>query len=112
MLTGLALALLTSIIYGIASDRYGRKPVLLLSMVGLTIGQLWSMLVCMFPIAVFVLVVEALILTRHRPVSLPDIFRVEWTWFCSVFALIGGGGTVFINTLYTTGADVVPVSRR
>lgn len=38
--------MLVQIPYGIVADKYGRKPVLFLSLLGLVVNQTWCMVVC------------------------------------------------------------------
>jgi MFS family permease len=38
--------LLTSVIYGFLSDRYGRRPILILACIGEALGLIWVLLLC------------------------------------------------------------------
>ncbi|KKY39898.1 putative mfs multidrug [Diaporthe ampelina] len=63
--------LVMAMYYGAMADEKGRKPVLMLSLVGQALGAAWILLICWMQI------------------------DPRWTWLSSTFYLIGGGGTVF-----------------
>ncbi|KAK4168770.1 major facilitator superfamily domain-containing protein [Cladorrhinum sp. PSN259] len=82
--------ILLSVPYGMVSDKWGRKPVIYLSLLGVILGQIFTDLVYYF-----------------------SDFVPLWTvWFSSAFQIIGGGSTILTAMLYTVLADVVPVSER
>lgn len=82
--------ILGAVPYGIMSDKWGRKPVFVLSIIGIVLSFAW---VCMV-------------------LYLDNIFPLWTIWFGSVFQLIGGSSSVMGAMLYTMGADVVPVAGR
>lgn len=63
--------LVMAMYYGAMADEKGRKPVLMLSLVGQALGAAWILLICW---------------SQVDP---------RWTWLSSTFYFIGGGGTVF-----------------
>ncbi|EPE30593.1 MFS general substrate transporter [Glarea lozoyensis ATCC 20868] len=76
--------------YGFVADKYGRKPVLMLSLLGLFASMVWIFVVCSFP----------------------DVFPIKCTWFSSLFLIIGGGGGVAQSSIFTFIADVVDETHR
>ncbi|KAK0656265.1 major facilitator superfamily domain-containing protein [Cercophora newfieldiana] len=82
--------LLCAVPYGILSDRWGRKPVMLLGILGLTLAVGFNMVVFL----------------------LSDIVPLWFTWFGALFYFIGGTAQMVIAMLYTFIADVTPVSER
>ncbi|KAJ4263465.1 hypothetical protein NW762_006284 [Fusarium torreyae] len=82
--------ILTQFPYGIVADKYGRRLVLFLSVLGCFLQTFWIMMVLFFP----------------------NIFSVWAVLAGSVFFLIGGGSTMAVAMVYTIVADVVPVSER
>ncbi|KAK3362593.1 major facilitator superfamily domain-containing protein [Lasiosphaeria hispida] len=82
--------LVCAVPYGILSDRWGRRPVLLLGIVGIFLNLAYSCLVYVFS----------------------DIVPVWTIWFASIFTLIGGGGQLVVAMLYTFIADVTPIADR
>lgn len=76
--------------YGLAADRIGRKPVLLLSLVGLILEE----------------VTVRVILWRD------DIIATKAIWAAPLFQLIGGGPQVASSMAFTIITDVFPASQR
>ncbi|KAK1758674.1 major facilitator superfamily domain-containing protein [Echria macrotheca] len=82
--------ILCAVPYGILSDRWGRKPVLVLGILGLALSVAFVM-------AVFVL---------------SDILPIWVTLFSALCMFLGGGGQMVMAMLYTLLADVVPATER
>jgi MFS family permease len=82
--------ILTQFPYGIIADKYGRRLVLFLAMLGCCLSTCWLLMVLLFP----------------------DIFSIWAILGDSVFFLIGGGGQMAVAMVYTIVADVVPVAER
>ncbi|CAJ0545207.1 Ff.00g086800.m01.CDS01 [Fusarium sp. VM40] len=82
--------MLTQFPYGIVADKYGRRLVLFLAMLGCCLSTCWLLIVLLFP----------------------DVFSIWAILGDSVFFLIGGGGQMAVAMVYTIVADVVPVEER
>ncbi|RGP68384.1 hypothetical protein FLONG3_8157 [Fusarium longipes] len=82
--------ILTQFPYGIVADKYGRRLVLFLAMLGCCLSTCWLLMVLLFP----------------------DVFSIWAILGDSVFFLIGGGGQMAVAMVYTIVADVVPVEER
>ncbi|OHE99738.1 Sir2 family protein [Colletotrichum orchidophilum] len=80
--------LLTAIPYGVVADKYGRRPVLSLAMLGITLELLWMLL----------------------PLLWPDVLPLWTMWFGAAFQFIGGGAGMIQAMTWTMISDVVPVS--
>ncbi|KAI5467968.1 COP9 signalosome complex subunit 2 [Mariannaea sp. PMI_226] len=76
--------------YGIIADKYGRRIVLFLAVLGCVLQNAWVMIVLLFP----------------------DVFSIWAMLPGSLFLLIGGGGTMAAAMIWTILADVVPVAER
>ncbi|KFA73437.1 hypothetical protein S40288_04186 [Stachybotrys chartarum IBT 40288] len=72
--------------FGVLADKYGRRPVLILSFVGCILNVAWVMLV----------------------LGLPDVFSIWAILFGALPYLIGGGSLMTIAMLYTITSDIVP----
>ncbi|GJC82700.1 efflux pump ustT [Colletotrichum liriopes] len=83
-----AAPLLTSIPYGVIADKYGRRPVLSLAMLGITLEFLWML----------------------QPLLWPDVLPLWTVWFGAVFQFIGGGAGMVQAMTWTMISDVVPIS--
>lgn len=81
---------LVAIPFGLLADRWGRRPVLVISMLGMLIQN----------------IVSTVILWRA------DIFPPQSIWLTSTFRLVGGGDVVASSLLYLIVADVVPAAKR
>ncbi|KAB8291654.1 hypothetical protein EYC80_006454 [Monilinia laxa] len=82
--------LIMSVPFGVLADKVGRKMVLFMSLMGITLGLVWIQVVCYFDI----------------------IFDIRWIWASNVFLLVGGGSAVSKTMYFTIIADVVPEERR
>lgn len=82
--------LLTSLVYGILSDHYGRKPIIALICLGECLGLSWILVVC------------------YSNTTL----RIELVWLESLFYFIGGGPNMLFAMVYTMVADHVPTYLR
>ncbi|PSR76129.1 major facilitator superfamily domain-containing protein [Coniella lustricola] len=75
-------SLILALWYGALADRYGRRGVLFLSMLGQALGMAWVLLICWM--------------------DLP----LKLTWFSSAFLVIGGGSTVTMAACMMVVTDV------
>lgn len=82
--------ILMAIPYGIVGDRYGRKVMFIVCMVGILLTQLFYLLVCWRS----------------------DIFPVRLTWAASIFTLIGGGSVILNGIVFAMLSDVSPEASR
>ncbi|GLI80602.1 hypothetical protein PoHVEF18_008957 [Penicillium ochrochloron] len=76
--------------YGLAADRIGRKPILVLCLIGLVLEEVAIRLVCWWNVA------------------LP----LRMIWATPVFQIIGGGSQTATAMAYAMITDVVPMDRR
>ncbi|KAK3940612.1 major facilitator superfamily domain-containing protein [Diplogelasinospora grovesii] len=83
-------AILGAVPFGILSDRWGRRPVLALALLGMNLSFMFTYLVLL----------------------LSDVIPIWVVWLSSAFMLIGGGGATTGAMVYTFLADVVPVAER
>ncbi|KAK3497675.1 major facilitator superfamily domain-containing protein [Neurospora hispaniola] len=83
-------SILMTIPFGILSDKWGRRPVLALAMLG-SMLQMFALSTILF---------------------LPNIFPIWTVWLTSSFLLIGGGGGIIAAMLYTFISDIVPIAER
>ncbi|KAK3996392.1 major facilitator superfamily domain-containing protein [Cladorrhinum sp. PSN332] len=74
--------ILLSVPYGLLSDKWGRRPVMMLSLLGIVLGQVFT------------------------------YFVYFWADYVPLWSRIGGGATIMVAMLYTIIADVVPVTER
>ncbi|KAK1999783.1 ATP synthase F0 [Colletotrichum falcatum] len=80
--------LLTAIPYGVIADKYGRRLVLSLAILGITLQFMWML----------------------QPLLWPDVLPLWTVWFGSVFQFIGGGSGMATAMVWTMISDVVPIS--
>ncbi|EAW08898.1 putative MFS transporter [Aspergillus clavatus NRRL 1] len=83
---GVALA----IPYGLLADRWGRKPVVLMSMIGILLSMTFTLVVC----------------------GLWQIFPLRLVWLSPIFTVLGGGAPVLFSMIWTMIADVMPENER
>ncbi|KAJ5358647.1 major facilitator superfamily domain-containing protein [Penicillium cataractarum] len=76
--------------YGLAADRIGRKPILVLCLIGLVLEEVAIRLVCWWNVAV----------------------PLRMIWATPVFQIIGGGSQTATAMAYAMITDVVPMDRR
>ncbi|MCJ1351939.1 MAG: hypothetical protein MMC33_001923 [Icmadophila ericetorum] len=76
--------------YGMISDRYGRKPVAILSICGLIMSNIWILSVCYFD----------------------ETFPLRWIWFSAVFTIIGGGQATAGAAFFSILADSTSMTER
>lgn len=81
--------ILLAVPFGALADKWGRKWILALSLMGVQLGCAWILLICYF---------------RSLPLQL--------TWFSSAFFVIGGGPIVATAIAITMVSDVVPPEKR
>lgn len=106
--------ILFAVPYGLLSDKWGRRPVMALSIFGIVLSLAWYYVVCEYH-----LWLPGLVLCRRLDRSLtpiivlfPTVFPIWTVWFNALFSIIGGSSTVTIAMIYTSIADVVPVTGR
>ncbi|KAB8251033.1 major facilitator superfamily domain-containing protein [Aspergillus flavus] len=83
-------AIAVSIPYGVVADRFGRKKVLLIAMVGCLLSDIWVGVVTWFP----------------------DTFPLRAVWFSGIWQLIGGGGASISSMAFAMIADSCPADLR
>lgn len=76
--------------YGLAADRIGRKPILVLCLIGLVLEEVAIRLVCWWNVA------------------LP----LRMIWATPVFQIIGGGPQTATAMAYAMITDIIPMDRR
>lgn len=82
--------IITAVPYGFIIDRYGRKVVLIVCIVGILLTQLFYLLVCWRS----------------------DVLPVRLTWAASIFTLIGGGPVILNGIVFAMLSDVSPEAYR
>ncbi|KAG8427866.1 hypothetical protein J3459_006274 [Metarhizium acridum] len=82
----LTAGIVTGIPYGFAADKYGKKPVLILCVAGMSMASLFYTAVCFWP----------------------QQFPVRLTWVSPAFMLIGGGNAVLSSVVFSALSDLVP----
>ncbi|KAJ5316081.1 hypothetical protein N7476_006388 [Penicillium atrosanguineum] len=76
--------------FGVLADRVGRKPVMILSVIGASLALAWELAVIAFP----------------------KIVRVQAILAGPLFTVVGGGNTVLLANLYSIASDLVTQSDR
>ncbi|KAF2830131.1 hypothetical protein CC86DRAFT_403446 [Ophiobolus disseminans] len=83
-------SLILAVPYGILADTFGRKPIMLMSMIGIAAETLFDVLICW----------------------LPQVFKVRMIWGTPVLQVLGGGIAVTNSMLYTMVADYLEPTDR
>ncbi|OAR01629.1 hypothetical protein LLEC1_03284 [Akanthomyces lecanii] len=83
-------AILTSVLYGIASDRLGRKPILCLSIAGMML----------------------LYAVDYTIYGFPEIFNIYLIWPAALLTFVGGGPSVYHSMTFAMVSDVVAEADR
>ncbi|KAJ9483350.1 hypothetical protein VN97_g10057 [Penicillium thymicola] len=76
--------LILSLPYGVMSDRWGRRPLLYLSLLGILLGEIWVRIVCLWS----------------------TVIPLRMVWLSAVFKIIGGGDQVLMAIAMVIVADV------
>ncbi|OJZ80075.1 hypothetical protein ASPFODRAFT_148312 [Aspergillus luchuensis CBS 106.47] len=87
---GLLPGMITAVPYGMAAERYGRRLVLGLSLLGITLSQAVDIIVCYYP----------------------EIFPLRLIWLGAVLTLVGGGPLVTTAVLLVIASDVTSQEHR
>ncbi|KAH8698957.1 putative adenylate cyclase [Talaromyces proteolyticus] len=82
--------ILFGVFYGMAADRYGRRPVLALALAGIVLSAIWTQIVLFWP----------------------AVFPARLTWLSIVFQLVGGGNLVVNAMIFAIVSDVTPEEKR
>ncbi|KAL3708379.1 hypothetical protein TMatcc_006363 [Talaromyces marneffei ATCC 18224] len=82
--------ILFGVFYGMAADRFGRRPVLALALVGITLAAVWTQVVLFWP----------------------TVFPTRLTWLSVVFQVAGGGTLVVNAMIFAMVSDIVPEEKR
>ncbi|KAJ5108505.1 MFS general substrate transporter [Penicillium angulare] len=78
--------IILSVPYGVLADRWGRKPVLLLGMLGVLLGEFWVRFVCLYS----------------------NVLPLRLVWLSGVWRIIGGGDITLSSTALVMIADRFP----
>ncbi|KAF1960919.1 MFS general substrate transporter [Byssothecium circinans] len=81
--------ILLAVPFGALADKWGRKWIFAVSLLGLQLNSVWVLLICYFR-------------------SLP----LQWTWLSSAFYFLGGGPMVAVAVAMTMISDVAPPDKR
>ncbi|RAK73277.1 putative MFS multidrug transporter [Aspergillus fijiensis CBS 313.89] len=76
--------ILLSVPYGVLADRWGRKPVLLLGLLGTLLGELWVRIVCLYS----------------------TVLPLRLVWLSGMWRLIGGGDITLSSIALVMVADL------
>ncbi|OJJ45770.1 hypothetical protein ASPZODRAFT_523758 [Penicilliopsis zonata CBS 506.65] len=79
-----------SLPYGVLSDHWGRRPVFMLSLLGIMLGELWVRIVCFFP----------------------NVFSLRLVWLSALPKIIGGGDRVAASMAMVMIADLFSEEER
>jgi MFS family permease len=81
--------ILLAVPYGALADKYGRKWIFALSLVGMLLDSAWILVICYF---------------RNLPLQL--------VWLASIFLILGGGPIVASAVGLTIVSDIIPAEKR
>lgn len=100
------IGILLSLPFGILSDRWGRKPVLYLSCVGLILSEAWVRAVCK----------ESQSSRAPAVTDIPGYFSdhlpLRMVWLSGLWRMIGGGDQVAVNVCFVMIADIFSEEER
>ncbi|KAJ5465588.1 hypothetical protein N7530_009375 [Penicillium desertorum] len=82
--------LILSLPYGILSDRWGRRPLLYLSLLGILLAEIWVRIVCLWS----------------------SVIPLRMVWLSAAFKIIGGGDQVLTAIALVIVADVFSEDER
>ncbi|CRG89389.1 putative protein Rv1510/MT1558/MT1560 [Talaromyces islandicus] len=82
--------ILFGVFYGMAADRYGRRPILALALAGMTMATVWAQMILFWP----------------------RVFPARLTWLSVIFQLVGGGNLVVNAMVFAMVSDVTPEEKR
>ncbi|PWY64054.1 MFS general substrate transporter [Aspergillus heteromorphus CBS 117.55] len=78
--------ILLAVPYGVLADRWGRRPVLLLGILGVLLGEIWVRVVCMYP----------------------TVLPLRLVWLSGIWRIIGGGDLTLSSVAMVMIADRFP----
>lgn len=106
---GLFPGILAAIPWGLAAEKYGRKPVLFLAVLGMASLNANMLLICKELLFGYVFTLSNMLLG-----PIPDRFKlsVYWIWPNALVTFIGGGPSVIRAILLTMLGDTLPPSYR
>lgn len=113
----LCAALLVQIPYGIMADRYGRRPILFLGLLGIVLSTTWNMIVCKLScfhrFTDFLPLLPWMICSDAASIVLrPSVFSIWYLLLGSIPMLIGGGWSVVAAMVWTILSDSIPPAKR
>lgn len=107
-----AMAVLAPIPIGVAADRFGRRPFLVLALVGSVLDIASRMFICLFCPSSFRVNNEKGLIRNFSKDGLPQVFPVRLTWLSASFGLFAGGRNAFFAIIYTIITDVTSKAQR
>lgn len=98
-------SILVAIQYGALADRAGRKPCLLLSILGVLLNEVWTRVVCMLPYS------HSCRASKDAKSS-GELLPLQLGWLSGFFYLLGGGDMVISSIVCVMFADVFSEDHR